>query len=174
MTDDRDLRDGWLATDPLPDEPVAIVQRWLNEAFADAALENPHAVALATIDPDGAPSVRMVLCNAIDVRAGTFTMYTNQESRKGRALANEREDTPQAGTHDDGGIRRSGGRGPNATDRVDDPRAPAAGPGALPGRLRWRFDAGECARSRCENRAHALISSPDRARRVDSGPLRSR
>jgi len=59
------------------------------EAFADPVLRNPHAVALATVDPDGAPSVRMVLCNAIDAERGTFTMYTNRESRKGRALAHE-------------------------------------------------------------------------------------
>ena len=84
-----DSRDAWLAEDPLPAEPVPIVERWLAEGFADPALENPHAVALATVDPDGRPSVRMVLCNAIDAERGAFTMYTNRESRKGRALAND-------------------------------------------------------------------------------------
>jgi pyridoxamine 5'-phosphate oxidase len=79
-------RDAWLAEDPLPTDPAAIVQRWLDEAFA-AGQENPHAVALATVDPDGSPSVRMVLCSAIDVAAAAFTFYTNRESRKGLALA---------------------------------------------------------------------------------------
>ena len=83
------LPDAWLAQDPLPAEPVPIVERWLGEAFADPAQDNPHAVALATADADGRPSVRMVLCNAIDVGRGAFTMYTNRESRKGRAIAHE-------------------------------------------------------------------------------------
>ena len=43
-------------------------------------------MALATVDADGNPSVRMVLCNRIGVERGTFTMYTNRESRKARAL----------------------------------------------------------------------------------------
>lgn len=81
--------DEWLGRDPLPDEPVPIVERWLGEAFRDRTRENPHAVALATVDPDGRPSVRMVLCNEIDASRGAFTMYTNRESRKGRALAND-------------------------------------------------------------------------------------
>ena len=82
-----ELRDAWLGEDPLPSEPVPIVERWLSEAFADERQENPHAIALATVDPDGRPSVRMVLCNAIDSARGAFTMYTNRDSRKGRALA---------------------------------------------------------------------------------------
>jgi pyridoxamine 5'-phosphate oxidase len=86
----NESRDAWLAEDPLPDEPVSIVERWLAEGFADPAIENAHAVALATVDPDGRPSVRMVLCNVIDSVRGAFTMYTNRESRKGRAIAHER------------------------------------------------------------------------------------
>lgn len=85
----NELPDGWLAEDPLPKEPVAIVERWLSEAFHSRDQENPHAVALATVDPDGRPSVRMVLCNHIDAERGAFTMYTNRDSRKGRAVAHE-------------------------------------------------------------------------------------
>jgi len=81
-----DAPDAWLAREPLPGDPVAIVKQWLDEAFAKREQENPHAVALATVDPDGRPSVRMVLCSSIDVAAGRFTIYTNLESRKGRAL----------------------------------------------------------------------------------------
>jgi pyridoxamine 5'-phosphate oxidase len=81
------LRDAWLGEDPLPEEPVAVVKRWLAEATAEGRQEIPHAVALATADPDGRPSVRMVLCVAIDVAAGAFTFHSNRESRKGRALA---------------------------------------------------------------------------------------
>jgi pyridoxamine 5'-phosphate oxidase len=82
-----DLPDAWLAEDPLPEDPIAILKRWLDEAFAEGLQANPHAVSLATIDPDGRPSARMVLCNQIDVERGAFVMYTNLESRKGRALA---------------------------------------------------------------------------------------
>ena len=82
-------RDTWLGTDPLPNEPITTVDRWLREAFDDGRQSNPHAVALATIDEDGRPSVRMVLCTSIDRESGAFTIYTNRESRKGRALAND-------------------------------------------------------------------------------------
>lgn len=85
-TDDRDV---WLAEDPLPAEPVPVIDRWLREAFQTRDQENPHAVALATVDPDGRPSVRMVLCNQIDTERGAFTMYTNRDSRKGRAVRND-------------------------------------------------------------------------------------
>ncbi len=82
-----DLPDAWLAEDPLPEDPIAILKGWLDEAFAEGLQANPHAISLATIDPDGRLSARMVLCNQIDVERGAFVMYTNLESRKGRALA---------------------------------------------------------------------------------------
>jgi len=82
-----DSLDRWLAEEPLPADPVPILKGWLDEAFSSREQANPHAVALATIDPDGRPSVRMVLVNEIDVSLGTFVMYTNRESRKGRAIA---------------------------------------------------------------------------------------
>ena len=81
--------DLWLSKDPLPSNPAEIVKQWLDEAFAERVQANPHAVALATIDSDGRPSVRMVLCNEIDPVAAAFTMYTNTESRKGRAIRGE-------------------------------------------------------------------------------------
>jgi pyridoxamine 5'-phosphate oxidase len=81
--------DLWLSEDPLPSNPAHIVKQWLDEAFAAGVQANPHAVALATVDPDGRPSVRMVLCNEIDPEAAAFTMYTNIESRKGRAIRSE-------------------------------------------------------------------------------------
>jgi len=80
------LPDAWLSEDPLPSDPLPILKSWLDEAFRLRLQENPHAVALATVDPDGRPSARMVLCNHIDTERGTFVMYTNRESRKGRAL----------------------------------------------------------------------------------------
>ncbi|HIF92319.1 MAG: pyridoxamine 5'-phosphate oxidase [Myxococcales bacterium] len=81
--------DLWLAVDPLPSNPAQFVKQWLGEAFAGGIQANPHAVALATVDADGRPSVRMVLCNEIEPEAAEFTMYTNTQSRKGRAIRAE-------------------------------------------------------------------------------------
>jgi pyridoxamine 5'-phosphate oxidase len=88
MSEDKP-RDAWLGEDPLPDRPVGVVRRWLDEAFAARDQDSPHAVALATVEPDGRPSVRMVLCHTIDEESGTFTIFTNRESAKGRALQRE-------------------------------------------------------------------------------------
>jgi pyridoxamine 5'-phosphate oxidase len=44
-----------------------------------------NAMSLATVGPEGKPSVRTVLLKGVDERG--FTFYTNYESRKGRELA---------------------------------------------------------------------------------------
>jgi pyridoxamine 5'-phosphate oxidase len=67
-----------------PADPVAEFKRWLAEA-EQVGLNTPTAMALATVDPDGRPSVRMVLLKGVDERGVVF--YTNRNSRKGRALA---------------------------------------------------------------------------------------
>lgn len=71
-----------MAIDQDPD-PVALFRRWYEEARTSEPSE-PDAVALATVDADGTPSVRMVLLKGADERG--FVFYTNLESRKGRAL----------------------------------------------------------------------------------------
>ena len=75
-------RDGIFAGD----DPVAIAARWLEEATASEP-EDPNAIALATVDPDGLPNVRMVLLKEIEIGQGAFVFYTNFESKKGRELA---------------------------------------------------------------------------------------
>lgn len=67
-----------------PADPVAQVAAWLDEA-AGTPVINPHAMTLATVDPDGNPSARTVLLKGFDQRGAVF--YTNRNSRKGRALA---------------------------------------------------------------------------------------
>jgi pyridoxamine 5'-phosphate oxidase len=62
---------------------------WFSEA-KKAEPVNPDAMALATIDSDGAPNVRMVLLKGFDERG--FVFYTNVRSVKGLELA----DTPRA------------------------------------------------------------------------------
>jgi pyridoxamine 5'-phosphate oxidase len=61
------------------------VQAWIAEA--QAAVRNATAMALATVDPDGGPSVRMVICRGFDAAQGWFVFYTDRASRKGEALA---------------------------------------------------------------------------------------
>ncbi len=67
-----------------PADPVAQVAAWLDEA-ARTPVINPHAMTLATVDPDGNPAARTVLLKGFDERGAVF--YTNRNSRKGRALA---------------------------------------------------------------------------------------
>jgi pyridoxamine 5'-phosphate oxidase len=43
-------------------------------------------MTLATVDAQGRPTARMVICRGLDVRAGWIVFYTDRESAKGRAL----------------------------------------------------------------------------------------
>ena len=65
-------------------DPHALFEEWFAEARL-AEPELPEAVALATADAAGAPSVRMVLMKGHDARG--FVFYTNSASRKGGELA---------------------------------------------------------------------------------------
>ena len=49
-------------------------------------MRNATAMTLATVDPDGRPSARMVICRGFDARAGWLVFYTDRDSPKGRAL----------------------------------------------------------------------------------------
>lgn len=70
--------------EPDTDDPIALFVRWHAEARAAETVE-PDAMALATADGDGRPSVRMVLIKGADQRG--FVFYTNLASRKGGELA---------------------------------------------------------------------------------------
>jgi pyridoxamine 5'-phosphate oxidase len=65
------------------EDPHALFDAWLREAEASEP-NDPDAVALATADADGRPSVRMVLLKGHDERG--FVIYTNRESRKAEEL----------------------------------------------------------------------------------------
>lgn len=65
-------------------DPLALFAAWLKEAEETEA-NDPNAMALATADADGRPSVRMVLLKGLDPRG--FVFYTNTESYKGGQLA---------------------------------------------------------------------------------------
>jgi pyridoxamine 5'-phosphate oxidase len=67
-------------------DPFALFQLWFEEARA-TEINDPEAMALATVDEDGLPDTRMVLCKGADKRGLVF--YTNIESAKGRELAGQ-------------------------------------------------------------------------------------
>lgn len=82
---------GGLSEEDLAADPIAMFERWYVEA-RDAGVHEPNAMVVATVDPDGAPSSRFVLLKGFDAGLqgeGGFVFYTNQASRKGRALAVE-------------------------------------------------------------------------------------
>lgn len=64
-------------------DPMAQFAEWME--LARQSVTQPDAVALATADASGAPSVRMVLLKGWDDRG--FVVFTNYESRKGHELA---------------------------------------------------------------------------------------
>ncbi len=72
------LREADFATDPFTQFAA-----WF--AIASGSLRQPEAIALATADASGAPSVRMVLLKHWDERG--FVFFTNYASRKGEELA---------------------------------------------------------------------------------------
>ena len=65
------------------DDPFAIARNWLAEAEGKEP-NDPNAIALATVDADGLPNVRMVLLKEIEPQA--FVFYTNYTSAKGREI----------------------------------------------------------------------------------------
>ena len=68
----------------LPCDPRSLFSRWLQEAI-DANVEEPTAIIVGTVSPEGRPSTRTVLLKGL--HDGKFIFYTNYESRKGRQLA---------------------------------------------------------------------------------------
>ncbi|WP_412507498.1 pyridoxamine 5'-phosphate oxidase [Roseovarius sp. SYSU LYC5161] len=66
------------------DDPFEIARGWLAEA-EESEINDPNAVALATVDEAGLPNVRMVLLKEIE--DGAFVFYTNYESAKGQEIA---------------------------------------------------------------------------------------
>ncbi|MBI1649252.1 pyridoxamine 5'-phosphate oxidase [Hyphomicrobium sulfonivorans] len=70
------------------DEPFALFGDWLREATKHEP-EDPNAMALATVDSQGHPNVRMVLLKAVDPIGHPdrgFVFFTNYESAKGQEL----------------------------------------------------------------------------------------
>ena len=79
-----------LAEDAIPaGDPFGLFDEWLEEAKS-SEINDPTAMALATVSAGGAPSVRMVLLkgHGPDLgQGGGFVFYTNRESRKADEIA---------------------------------------------------------------------------------------
>ncbi|MEM9248643.1 MAG: pyridoxamine 5'-phosphate oxidase [Pseudomonadota bacterium] len=70
------------------EDPFQTARAWLSEAEASEP-NDPNAIALATVDPEGMPNVRMVLLKEIEATGngtGAFVFYTNYTSAKGREI----------------------------------------------------------------------------------------
>src|ERR1700761_2958164 len=81
-----------LLPDPLPAEPLVVVNQWLAQSWQSRQQPNPNAMVIATAHSSGHPSARVVLCKEIVPEPGYLVFYTNYLSRKGRQLA----ENPQA------------------------------------------------------------------------------
>ena len=68
----------------MADDPIALFDAWYAEARA-SEINDSNAMALATADAEGRPSVRMVLLKGHGPDG--FVFYANREGRKAGELA---------------------------------------------------------------------------------------
>jgi pyridoxamine 5'-phosphate oxidase len=80
----NEYRLGELDTDHVLPDPVQQFSVWMDQALL-AEIDEPTAMTLATVAPDGAPSARMVLLKRFDENG--FVFFTNYDSRKGQEIA---------------------------------------------------------------------------------------
>src|SRR4051794_26597281 len=83
----EEYRLGGLDESELTDEPLDLLQAWMDDAVR-AGLYDPTAMVLSTVSASGRPSSRMVLCKGLSHEGVLF--YTNYSSRKGEELIGQR------------------------------------------------------------------------------------
>ena len=66
------------------DNPFELVRTWMAEA-EESEINDANAMALATVDADGLPNVRIVLLKSVEDDA--FVFYTNYDSAKAREIS---------------------------------------------------------------------------------------
>ena len=64
-------------------DPYRIFHRWYDQA-QESGMKEPGIMTLATVDPDGRPSARIVLLKDFDDRG--FIFFTNFQSRKATGM----------------------------------------------------------------------------------------
>ena len=73
-----------LLEDEVKENPIEQFRDWFLEAEEAAAISEPNAMAVSTLEDDGCPRTRMVLLKAYTWEG--FIFYTNYESRKGNSI----------------------------------------------------------------------------------------
>ncbi len=82
-----------LLEDQIKKEPIEQFRDWYHEAEQEPHISEANAMAVSTLESDGCPRTRMVLLKAYTWEG--FIFYTNYDSRKGQALA----ENPKACLH---------------------------------------------------------------------------
>jgi pyridoxamine 5'-phosphate oxidase len=72
--------------EPLPANPLTYISQWIEDARGEGIIPNPDAMALATIDANGFPASRIVLCKQVVKEPGYLVFYTNYDSHKAQAI----------------------------------------------------------------------------------------
>lgn len=80
----REYTKGGLNEKDTPSDPYDLFEHWLEEAI-NAKTNEPTAMLVATVSPEGRPSARTVLLK--ELKEGKFIFYTNYNSRKGKHIA---------------------------------------------------------------------------------------
>lgn len=75
-----------LLPQPLPADPLPLLERWIAEAWQRRSQPNPNAMVLATSDGAAGLSARVVLCKKLVASPGYLVFYTNYRSLKGRQI----------------------------------------------------------------------------------------
>ncbi|MCZ4336494.1 pyridoxamine 5'-phosphate oxidase [Shewanella colwelliana] len=81
----REYTLGGLHREDLPEEPMALFTKWLEEVRDANVLPDPTAMSVATVDETGQPFQRIVLLKRFDDNG--FVFFTNLESRKAEHIA---------------------------------------------------------------------------------------
>ena len=79
----KDYVQSALSEEEVRAHPVEQFELWFQQAL-QAEVNEPNAMSVATVGPDGRPSSRIVLVKQFDQRG--FTWYTNYDSQKGKEL----------------------------------------------------------------------------------------
>jgi pyridoxamine 5'-phosphate oxidase len=74
-----------LIEDSISDNPMELFQKWFYEVEGSDGIDEPNAMTVSTIGLDGFPKNRVVLLKKYTHEG--FIFYTNYESEKGRAIA---------------------------------------------------------------------------------------
>ncbi len=72
--------------DQLPDDPMHWADVWLDDAQAENDQPNPNSMTLVTVNNEGRPSARVVLCKQFVANPGYLVFYTNYRSLKAREI----------------------------------------------------------------------------------------